>query len=69
MTAAPTHALVVNLDYRTYSGLGQPRRDEFAKPVRRALVGPGPLDAFDPDMTGMTSHVVTCGGNRRVVSI
>jgi len=44
---SPTHALVVNLDYRTYSGLGQPRREEFLKPVRRAIVGPGHLEIFD----------------------
>ena len=44
---APTHALVVNLDTRTYSGRGQPRRDEFLTPVRRALVGPGRLETFD----------------------
>ena len=43
----PTHALVVNLDYRTYSGRGQPRREEFLKPVRRAIVGPGSLEVFD----------------------
>ena len=43
----PTHALVVNLDYRTYSGRGQPRREEFLKPIRRAIVGPGRLDIFD----------------------
>ena len=43
----PTHALVVNLDYRTYSGRGQPRREEFLKPVRRAIVGPGRLEVFD----------------------
>jgi hypothetical protein len=45
----PTHALVVNLDYRTYSGIGEERRDEFIfNPVRRHLVGPGPLQVFDP---------------------
>ena len=44
---SPTHALVVNLDYRTYSGRGQPRREEFLKPVRRAIVGPNRLDFFD----------------------
>jgi len=44
---SPTHALVVNLDYRTYSGRGQPRREEFLKPVRRAIVGPNRLDIFD----------------------
>ncbi|MCH2126372.1 MAG: hypothetical protein MK165_16400 [Pirellulaceae bacterium] len=44
---SPTHALVVNLDYRTYSGNGQPRREEFVKPVKRFLVGPGPLQIFD----------------------
>jgi len=43
----PTHALVVNLDYRTYGGIGQPRRDEFRKPVTRDLVGPGSLEVFD----------------------
>ncbi len=46
---SPTHALVVNLDYRTYSGRGQPRREEFLKPVRRALVGPGRLEVFDAE--------------------
>jgi hypothetical protein len=44
---SPTHALVVNLDYRTYSGRGQARRDEFLKPVQRAIVGPGALQLFD----------------------
>ena len=44
---SPTHALVVNLDYRTYSGAGQPRRAEFLTPVRRAVVGPGRLEVFD----------------------
>lgn len=43
----PTHALVVNLDYRTYSGLAQPRQDEFRKPVRRFITGPGRLEVFD----------------------
>ena len=42
----PTHALVVNLDHRTYSGGGQPRQEEFLKPVRRAIVGPGRLEVF-----------------------
>ncbi len=45
----PTHALVVNLDYRTWSGRGHERRDEFMKPLRRALVGSGRLEFFDPD--------------------
>ena len=44
---SPTHALVVNLDYRTYSGRAQPRREEFLKPVRRAVVGTGRLEVFD----------------------
>lgn len=44
---SPTHALVVNLDYRTYSGRGHARREEFLKPVRRAIVGPGNLEVFD----------------------
>ncbi len=44
---SPTHALVVNLDYRTYSGRGQPRQNEFLKPVVRAVVGPGQLEVFD----------------------
>jgi hypothetical protein len=44
---SPTHALVVNLDYRTYSGGGQPRREEFVNPVKRFIVGPGPLETFD----------------------
>ncbi len=43
-----THALVVNLDYRTYAGRGWPRREEFLKPTRRFLAGPGPLETFDP---------------------
>ncbi len=42
-----THALVVNLDYRTWSGRGQKRRDEFIKPVLRAISGPGRLEYFD----------------------
>jgi len=45
---SPTHALVVNLDYRTYSGRGQPRRDEFLRPVHRSIVGSGRLEVFDP---------------------
>ena len=45
----PMHALVVNLDYRTGSGRAHKRRDEFIKPVRRALTGPGRLEFFDPD--------------------
>ena len=44
---SPTHALVVNLDCRTYSGRGHERRDEFLKSVRRFIVGPGHLDVFD----------------------
>jgi len=44
---APTHALLVNLDYRTYSGRGQARRPEFIEPVRRAIVGPGELEVYD----------------------
>ena len=44
---SPTHALVVNLDYRTYGGRGQPRQEEFLKPMRRAIVGPGQLEVFD----------------------
>jgi hypothetical protein len=44
----PTHALVVNLDYRTWSGRAHERRDEFLKPLRRALVGSGRLEFFDP---------------------
>lgn len=49
----PSHALLVNLDYRTYSGVGQARRNEFynemefAHTTRRALVGPGQLEVFD----------------------
>ena len=43
-----THALVVNLDYRTWSGRAHERRDEFLKPLRRALVGSGRLEFFDP---------------------
>ncbi len=42
-----THAIVVNLDYRTYAGRGQPRREEFLKPIKRFLAGPGPLERFD----------------------
>ena len=45
---SPTHALVVNLDYRTYSGRGQPRREEFLKPARRAIVGPGQPNGTAP---------------------
>ena len=44
---SPTHALVVNLDYRTYAGRGQTRQEEFLKPVRRAIVGPDRLEAFN----------------------
>jgi hypothetical protein len=44
---SPTHALVVNLDHRTYSGAGQPRREEFLNPPPRYLVGPGRLEIFD----------------------
>ncbi len=51
----PTHALVVNLDYRTYSGIGQDRRNEFIlNPVRHHLVGPGPLQVFDPKTSKWT---------------
>jgi hypothetical protein len=52
----PTHALVVNLDYSTYSGIAQPRQEEFRQPTARALVGPGPLEVFDPD-TGQWTAV------------
>ncbi|MBM3860552.1 MAG: hypothetical protein FJ395_12995 [Verrucomicrobia bacterium] len=45
---SPTHALVVNLDYRTYSGRAQPREDEFRKPVTRFIAGPGRLEVFEP---------------------
>ena len=48
----PTHALVVNLDYRTWSGRGHERRDEFINPVRRSLVGPGRLEFFDAVSAG-----------------
>ena len=49
----PTHALVVNLDYRTFSGSGHARKDEFLDPLfgkvaRQALVGPGKLEVFNP---------------------
>ena len=44
---SPSHVLVVNLDYRTYGGIGQPRREEFLNPARRAVVGPRPLEVFD----------------------
>lgn len=44
---APTHAMVVNMDYRTYSGIAQERCDEFRNPASRHLVGPGPLDVFN----------------------
>ncbi len=62
----PTHALVVNLDYRTYSGRSQPRRDEFLDPLygkiaRQALKGPGELELFDPatsDWTALNSDRV-----------
>jgi hypothetical protein len=43
----PTHALVVNLDYRTYSGRGRARRDEFLEPVARSIMGPSNLEVFD----------------------
>ncbi len=43
----PTHALVVNLDYRAWSGKGHKRRDEFLKPVKREIVGSDPLEVFD----------------------
>ncbi len=46
-TRTPTHALVVNLDYRTYAGRGQLRREEFLKPVRRFLIGSSVLERFD----------------------
>ena len=42
-----THALVVNLDYRTYGGAAQSRRMEFIAPVNRKIVGPGPIEIFD----------------------
>ena len=45
--APPPQALGVNLDYRNYSGIGQPRREEFLKPVKRSVVGPGRLEIFD----------------------
>ena len=45
----PTHALVVNLDYRAWSGRGHKRREEFIDPVRRTLTGPGRLEVFNPD--------------------
>ena len=57
--ASPTHALVVNLDYRTYGGIGQPRQKEFTHPVRRTLVGPGRLEFFD----STTSKWMDAGGN------
>lgn len=41
------YALVVNLDFRTYSGAGQERRKEFKSPVKREITGPGPLEVFD----------------------
>jgi hypothetical protein len=43
-----THVLVVNLDHRTYSGRQQLRRDEYIKPLFHELIGPGPLDVFNP---------------------
>lgn len=45
--SVPTHALVVNLDYRTYSAKGQPRREEFLNTTARSIVGPGRLEVFD----------------------
>jgi len=42
-----TYALIVNLDHRTYSGAGQERRKEFKNPVKRKIVGSGPLEVFD----------------------
>jgi len=56
----PTHALVVNLDYRTWSGRGHKRREEFLKPVRRAIVSPGRLEVFDV----ATSKWTATGSNR-----
>ena len=51
-----THALIVNLDYRTYSARGYERASEFLKPIRREIVGPGPLEVFDAQ-TGKWSDV------------
>lgn len=44
---SPTHALVVNLDYRTYSGRGQARSKEFNNLLVREIVGAGPLEVFN----------------------
>jgi len=57
---SPTHALVVNLDYRTYAGRGQRRREVFLHPVPRSLVGPGRLEVFDV----ATSTWSSAGANR-----
>ncbi|MBT3376020.1 MAG: hypothetical protein HN742_17370 [Lentisphaerae bacterium] len=50
-----THALVVNLNTRTYSGRGQERREEFLSPTRRKIVGQGPLEVFDPSTSTWTA--------------
>ena len=62
---AVTHALVVNLDYRTYSGHQQPRQQEFSKPVQREIVGPGPLEVFDAE----TGKWTPAGSNRVKLSL
>ena len=44
----PTHALIVNLAYRTYSGRGWERRKQALNPIPRYVVGKAPLETFDP---------------------
>ena len=61
----PTHALVVNLDYRRWSGKAQKRQDEFRKPVKREIVGPGPLEVFDAE----TEKWTPAGCNRVRLSL
>ena len=60
-----THALVVNLDQRTYGGAAQPRRIEFIIPVNRKIVGPGPLEVFD----AQTGKWKAGNGNKAVLRL
>ena len=60
-----THALVVNLDYRTWGGIAHKRRNEFVKPVQREIVGPGPLEVFDAE----TGRWTPAGSNRVKLSL
>jgi hypothetical protein len=50
-----SHALVVNLDQRTYGGAGQTRRLEFLMPPKREIVGPAPLEVYDAQTGKWTS--------------